>query len=71
MLQGEKVVIGDNSSQSTKLILNLTNSEGALFTGTAEIRGRKRGWKHHMYFSVEMLLTARRKMVGFRNWGRG
>lgn len=42
MLQGEKVVIGDNTSQSTKIILNLTNSEGALFTGTAEIGGRKR-----------------------------
>lgn len=42
MIQGEKVVIGDTSSQNTKLILNLTNSEGAFFTGTAEIGGRKR-----------------------------
>lgn len=41
MLQGGKVVIGDNTSQSTKLILNLISSEGVLFTGTAEIGGRK------------------------------
>lgn len=71
VLQGERVFIGDTPSWINKLILNLTNGEGPIFTGAAEIGSRKRWWKHHLYVSVEMLLTAQSRMVGFRSCRRG